>query len=71
MRLIDIAGIGAGFSGAIIAGLVVGFVLARQTGSGLWIVVGLFGGMLLGGVAVGRRLWSLMREDTTIPKKLR
>jgi len=67
VRLIDIAGIGAGFSGAVILGLVVGFVLAKQTGSGLWIVAGLFGGMLLGGVTMGRRLWALMRAETGKP----
>jgi len=67
VRLIDIAGIGAGFSGAVILGLVVGFVLAKQTGSGLWIVAGLFGGMLLGGVTMGRRLWALMRAEPGTP----
>jgi len=63
----DMAGMGAGLSGAIITGLVVGFVLARQTGHGLWIVGGLFGGMLLGGVTMGRRLWALMRAETGKP----
>jgi hypothetical protein len=63
VRLIDIAGIGVGFSGSVLLGLVLGFVLAKRDGNGLWIVAGLAGGMLLGGITMGPRLWSLMRVE--------
>ena len=71
MRLIDIAGIGAGFSGSVVLGLLVGFFLAKRDGNGLWVVAGLGGGMLLGGVTMGRRLWSLMRADGENEHRLR
>ena len=63
MRLIDIAGIGAGFSAAIILGLTLGIFFAKQTGNGLWMIGGLALGFIVGGVTMGRRFSSLIRAD--------
>lgn len=71
MRLIDIASVGIGFSGMVLLGLALGFFLAKRDGNGLWIVVGLAAGMILGGVTMGRRLWSFMREDLPNEPKIR
>jgi len=67
----DIAGVGVGFSGMVLLGLALGFFLAKRDGNGLWIVVGLVAGMILGGVTMGRRLWSFMREDPPNEPKIR
>ncbi len=67
----DVAGIGVGFSGIVLVGLALGFLLAKRDGNGLWVVAGLATGLIVGGIAMGRRLWSFMRENPPNEPKLR
>ena len=49
IRLVAAAG---AFTGTVIGGFVVGLLLAKVTGAGLWIPAGLFGGLALGVAAI-------------------
>ena len=51
-----IIGAGGSFAGTVLLGLIVGIVVAGRTGQQLWVLGGLFGGLLLGGYAAFRLL---------------
>ncbi len=55
-ELIPVIGAGGTFAGTTIAGLLAGIWLAGRTGQQLWVAVGLFGGLGLGGYAAMRLL---------------
>lgn len=52
---------GASFTGTTLLGLVVGIWLSGRTGQELWVLGGLFGGILLGGYAAFRLLLAELR----------
>jgi hypothetical protein len=54
IRIVAAAG---AFTGTVLGGFFLGLLAARLTGAGVWIPVGLFGGLLLGaaGIAVALR----------------
>jgi len=45
-------GAAAAFSGTVVGGFLLGLLAYRATGAGWWIVVGMFGGLILGVAAV-------------------
>lgn len=49
-----VIGAGVSFAGTVLVGLLLGIWLAGRTGQQLWVVGGLFGGALLGGIAAIR-----------------
>jgi len=57
------AALGAGttFGGGVLAGVLVGFWVGRQTGASWWVVVGLFAGALIGGYGALRMLMQAAR----------
>lgn len=54
--LVPLLGAGGAFAGATLAGLCVGILLGSRTGSAIWVLVGLFAGMGLGGYSAYRLL---------------
>ncbi|HEY4439770.1 MAG TPA: hypothetical protein VGN14_04910 [Candidatus Elarobacter sp.] len=59
IRLIAAAG---AFTGTVIGGFVVGLLAAKVTGAGLWIPVGLFGGLALGVAMIAVALRPFLRS---------
>jgi hypothetical protein len=60
IRLIAAAG---GFTGTVIGGFVVGLVMARASGAGWWIPVGLCAGLALGVVVIVAALRPFLRSN--------
>ena len=48
---------GGTFAALALAGLLAGILWSERSGQSLWVVAGLFGGLLLGGSAALRLLW--------------
>lgn len=59
-RLLAAAG---AFTGTVVGGFLIGLLLYRATGAGWWIVVGLFGGLAAGIVAVALALRPFLRSN--------
>jgi hypothetical protein len=49
-----LVGAGLSFTGTALAGLLIGILAAQRTGQQLWVVAGLFGGILVGAYAAIR-----------------
>ena len=48
---------GGTFAALALVGLLAGILWSERSGQSLWVVAGLFGGLLLGGSAALRLLW--------------
>ncbi len=59
MRLLGAA---AAFSGTVVGGFLLGLLAYRATGAGWWIVVGTFGGLVLGIGAVAAALRPFLKS---------
>ncbi|MDB5028306.1 MAG: hypothetical protein JWO66_1995 [Candidatus Eremiobacteraeota bacterium] len=59
-RLLAAAG---AFTGTVIAGFLLGLLVARVTGAGWWVIVGLFGGLAAGIAAVAVALRPFLRSN--------
>ncbi len=60
IRLLAAAG---GFAGTVIAGFVIGIVLARITGAAWWTLAGLLVGLGLGALLIARALRKLVLDE--------
>jgi hypothetical protein len=60
IRLVAAAG---AFSATVVGGFFLGLLVARLTGVGVWMPVGLFGGLVLGIVAIVLALRPLLRQN--------
>ncbi|MDB5039363.1 MAG: hypothetical protein JWN27_89 [Candidatus Eremiobacteraeota bacterium] len=60
IRLVAAAG---AFSATVVGGFFVGLLVARLTGAGVWMPVGLFAGLVLGIVAIVLALRPLLRQN--------
>jgi hypothetical protein len=60
IRLVAAAG---AFSATVVGGFFVGLLVARLTGAGMWMPVGLLGGLVLGIVAIVLALRPLLRQN--------
>jgi hypothetical protein len=54
--LVPLLGAGGAFAGATLAGLGAGILLGSHAGNAIWVLVGLFAGMGLGGYSAYRLL---------------
>jgi F0F1-type ATP synthase assembly protein I len=58
----DLAGLGGMLTGAVVAGLVLGLLADHAAGSSpLWTMVGIFAGILAGGVGFWLRVRSVLK----------
>ncbi|MGZ3498254.1 MAG: AtpZ/AtpI family protein [Vulcanimicrobiaceae bacterium] len=53
-EVLPLLGAGASFATTTVIGLLVGIWISRTTGGQLWVLVGLFAGLLIGGYAAYR-----------------
>lgn len=53
-EVLPLLGAGASFATTVVIGLLVGIWISRATGGQLWVLVGLFVGLLVGGYAAYR-----------------
>jgi hypothetical protein len=60
IRLVAAAG---AFSATVVGGFLLGLLVARFTGVGIWMPVGLFGGLVLGIVVIVVALRPFMRQN--------
>ncbi len=55
-ELLPAVAAGGTFAGGVLLGLAAGILAGRQTGNQLWVLAGLFGGMVFGGYGALRLL---------------
>jgi hypothetical protein len=53
-ELLPLVGAGASFASTVVVGLLAGIWLSRATGGQLWVLAGLFAGLLIGGFSAYR-----------------